>query len=218
MTENLATYGNIAPAGEVIPFPGGTNNGNNPQPGSTIRVDPIKKLKDIRLTKKLLSDQPRNLCLFTLGINTNLRISDILHIRVSQIRGIAPGEDLVITEKKTGKKRRITLNGAVTTAVGNWLSLSRLSDSDWLFTNDRGKKMTPSWVNRLIKKWTFDINLKGNYGTHSLRKTWGYHQRVTFGVDIPTLMVCFNHGSQKQTLDYLCIQPEEIRSVYKNEL
>jgi len=52
--------------------------------------------------------------------------------------------------------------------------------------------------------------------TVSLRKTWGFHQRVSFGTDLPTLMVCFNHSTQKQTLDYLCVQPEEIRNVYEN--
>ena len=60
------------------------------------------------------------------------------------------------------------------------------------------------------------FNLRGRYGAHTLRKTWGYHQRVTFGVDIPTLMTCFNHSSQRQTLDYLCVQAEEIKTVYEN--
>jgi hypothetical protein len=73
-------------------------------------------------------------------------------------------------------------------------------------------------VHSLVKSWCRAINLKGNFGSHSLRKTWGYHQRVTFGVDIPRLMVCFNHSTQRQTLDYLCIQPEEIKGVYENEL
>ena len=40
---------------------------------------------------------------------------------------------------------------------------------------------------------------------------------MTIGVDLPRVMVCFNHSSQKQTLDYLCIQPEEIKGVYENE-
>jgi hypothetical protein len=62
------------------------------------------------------------------------------------------------------------------------------------------------------------INLKGNYGSHSLRKTFGYHQRVTFGRGIPELMVVFNHSTQRQTLEYLCIQPEEVKSLYLNEL
>jgi len=73
-------------------------------------------------------------------------------------------------------------------------------------------------VHKLLKGWCSEINLKGNYGSHTLRKTWGYHQRVTFGVDLPRLMVCFNHSTQRQTLDYLCIQPEEIKDVYENEL
>jgi hypothetical protein len=75
-----------------------------------------------------------------------------------------------------------------------------------------------SSLSTLVKKWCKDVNLKGNYASHSLRKTWGYHQRISFGVGIPELMVGFNHTSQKQTLDYLCIQPEEIKSVYQNEL
>ena len=56
------------------------------------------------------------------------------------------------------------------------------------------------------------------YGSHTLRKTYGYHQRVTYRRAIPTLMVCHNHATQKQTLDYLCIQPEEIKNVFSNEL
>ena len=73
-------------------------------------------------------------------------------------------------------------------------------------------------VHRMVKEWCGAIRLKGNYGSHTLRKTWGYHQRVTFGVGLPELMVAFNHSSQRQTLDYLCVQPEEIKSLYENEL
>ena len=60
--------------------------------------------------------------------------------------------------------------------------------------------------------------MKGNYGSHTLRKTFGYHQRVTFGVEIPQLMVTFTHKSQRQTLEYLCIQDEEVKSIYMNEI
>ena len=73
-------------------------------------------------------------------------------------------------------------------------------------------------VNRLVKGWCRAINLKGNYGSHSLRKTFGYHQRVTFGRGVPELMVVFNHSSQRETLEYLCIQPDEVKSIYLNEL
>ena len=73
--------------------------------------------------------------------------------------------------------------------------------------------LTVSSVNRLVKSWCKTINLPGNYGSHTLRKTWGYHQRMA-GTDIPTLMVAFNHSTQKQTLAYLGIQPEELKDAY----
>ena len=50
-------------------------NPNRPAPGSTIRVEPIKQLKAI---KKMLAGRPRDLALFALGINTNLRASDLI--------------------------------------------------------------------------------------------------------------------------------------------
>ena len=56
-------------------------NLNHPKKGVKIKVRPIKQMKDIKAIKKLLTDNPRDLCLFTLGINTNLRASDLLNLR-----------------------------------------------------------------------------------------------------------------------------------------
>lgn len=95
---------------------------------------------------------------------------------------------------------------------------SRKVRREYSFYVCRGEALKVSSVHNLVKAWCKAAKLKGNYGSHSLRKTWGYHQRVTYRVDIPTLMVCFNHATQKQTLDYLCIQPEEITNVFNNEL
>ncbi len=53
---------------------------------------------------------------------------------------------------------------------------------------------------------------------NSLRKTFGYHQRVTHGVALPVLVEVFGHATQRQTLNYLCVQDEEIREVYMNEI
>ncbi len=195
-------------------------NLNHPKKGSQISVEPIRKKKDIKLIKKILQDSPRNLCLFVLGVNTNLRASDLLSIKVDQVRYLQPGEEITLKEKKTQKQRRINLNRACIVAIQNLLRSQKYEDDDFLFLSNRKNKkaLTVSSLSTLVKKWCNDINLKGNYASHTLRKTWGYHQRVSFGVGIPELMVCFNHTSQKQTLDYLCVQPEEIRSVYENEL
>ena len=192
-------------------------NPNHPKKGSTIKVQPITDIKDIKLIKKLLDDKPRDLCLFTLGINTNLRASDLLWIKAGQVRGLKPGGELVLREKKTGKERRITLNKTVINTIQRLLGSREYLDDDYLFSSKRGVLTVPS-LNRLVKSWCRTINLRGNYGTHTLRKTFGYHQRVTFGMGLPELMTVFNHSSQKQTLDYLCVQPDEVKSLYLNEI
>lgn len=189
-------------------------NPNHPKKNSSIKVEPIRELRDIKSIKKLLADNPRDLCLFTLGINTNLRASDLLRITAGQVCHLQAGDEFTLKEKKTGKERRITLNKAAVTAIQNLLTAKSLTDDAPLFFSQRRKVLTVPSVNRLVKSWCRAINLPGNYGSHTLRKTFGYHQRVQLNTGVPELMVMFNHSSQKQTLDYLCIQPDEIRDAY----
>ncbi|SHI14278.1 tyrosine-type recombinase/integrase [Desulfofustis glycolicus] len=191
-------------------------NPNHPKKGDQIRVEPLKELQDIAFIKRSLKDKPRDYCLFVFGINTNLRASDLLRITVGEVKGCEPGDELVLKEKKTGKLRRITLNRAVTDAVRLYLESPQgqdLGDDDKLFTGQRGPLTVPS-VNRLVKQWCKDARIRGNFGSHTLRKTFGYHQRVQRNTSVPELMAMFNHSSQKQTLDYLCIQADEIRNAY----
>jgi integrase len=190
-------------------------NTNHPEQGSTIMVEPIRNEKDIKAIKKLLSDNPRDYALFTLGINTNLRASDLLQITAGQVRNLKPMDEITLKEQKTGKARRINLNKACVDSIQTLLKSRQYDDNEPIFSGKRGPLTVPS-VNRLVKEWC--RNLPGNYGSHSLRKTWGYHQRVTFGRGVAELMVCFNHSSERQTLAYLCVQPAEIKSIYANEL
>lgn len=192
-------------------------NANHPPAGSKIKVDPIKDVKDIKAIRKMLNGNAMYHALFTVGINTNLRASDLLRITAGQVRGIRPLDEIEIREKKTGKPRRISLNKTCVEAIHLLLATGTWLDDEPLFRGQRGALTVPS-VHRLVKEWCRAIHLKGNFGSHTLRKTWGYHQRVSFGVGIPELMTCFNHATQRQTLDYLCVQPDEIRNIYANEL
>jgi len=192
-------------------------NHNHPPKGSTIKVEPIRSKKDIQTIKKLLADKPLDYALFTVGINTNLRASDLLRIKVKPVKDLNPNDEIVLNEKKTRKERRINLNKACIMAIQRLLAAKEYADKDYLFTGQRGVLTVPT-VNAKVKAWCRASNLKGNYGSHTLRKTWGYHQRVSFGTDLPTLMECFNHSTKKQALAYLCVQPEEIKNVYENEL
>lgn len=192
-------------------------NFNHPKKGSAIKVDPIKSMKHIQTIKKLLSDKTLDYAIFVIGINTNLRASDLLGIKVHQVKDLNPNDEIVLNEKKTKKERRITLNKACITAIQQLLASQEYQDKDNLFKGQRGVLTVPT-IGQKVKSWCREIGLVGNFSSHSLRKTWGYHQRVTFGTDLPTLMECFNHSTQKQTLAYLCVQPDEIRNVYENVL
>ena len=193
---------------------------NHPKIGDSIKVDPIRTEKDIRLVKKLLIEKPRDYCLFTLGINTNLRASDLLKITVGQVRNIQVGEHFTIKEKKTGKERSITMNKNVHDAIQRLLEcMSDADGGDFLFQSRKGRKaLCVPYMNSLVKGWCSTINLNGNYGSHTLRKTFGYIHRTVFGTDIPTLMQMFNHSTQRQTLTYLGIQPSEIKDAYLKEI
>lgn len=192
-------------------------NGNHPRVGDEIKVEPIRLTKDIKAIKKLLADNPRDLALFVLGINTNLRSSDLLRITAGQVRNLREMDEIELREQKTQKRRRISLNKACIDAIGGLLKSRDYPDDEPIFSGQRGPLTVPS-VNRLVKGWCRAINLLGNYGSHTLRKTWGFHQRVSFGRGVAELMVCFNHSSERQTLAYLCVQPEELKSIYANQL
>ncbi|MEM6484118.1 MAG: hypothetical protein AAF662_03930 [Pseudomonadota bacterium] len=69
-------------------------NPHRPEPGSATKVEPIRELRAIKRIKRLLADQPRNLCLFTLGINTAFRANEILSITVPQVAFLKAGDVL----------------------------------------------------------------------------------------------------------------------------
>ena len=183
-------------------------NDNHPRKDSIIKVGPFKSLDDIKKIKRHLKDNPRNLALFVIGINTNLRASDLIRITVGEVKNLKPMDEYIIREQKTGKVRVINMNESCIKVIQDYLDAYELEDDDTLFL------LTVPSVHRLVKTWAKECGIEGHYGSHSLRKTFGFHKRVTFGFDIPTLMTVFNHSNQKQTLDYLCIQAEEVREIY----
>jgi integrase len=189
----------------------------NPK-GNIAKVEPIRKLKDIKAIKKMLANEPRNLALFVVGINTALRASDLSRLTVGQVRYLEAGDTLEIREKKTSKKRQVTLNKTAVDVIAKNIKANKLDDDDPLFKSRKGGKLKVQSIHRLVKGWCREINLKGNYGSHTLRKTFGYHQRVTFGKSLPELCHLFDHSTQQITLNYLCIQADEIKAIYMNEL
>jgi integrase len=191
-------------------------NSNHPRKGSSIKVEPIRDLAAIAKIKGLLADHPRNLCLFTLGINTAFRANELLSLTLGQVEHLRVGDLLELKQKKTGKYRSTPLNRPAVEAIRGWLAVypARRGPERPLFLSRTGEALTVPTVSRMVKNWARTAGLNGNFGSHSFRKTWGYHQRVQLGTAVPILMEAYGHQSQKETLDYLGIQPDEVRDIY----
>src|SRR3989337_4478678 len=137
-------------------------NLNHPKKGSRITVDPIRRLEDIKAIKSILSNKPRDLLLFTMGINNGLRMGDLLRLKVKQVRHLKENDSTNIQEEKTGKYNILVINKCVYKALRNYLEKVDLDDEDYLFTSRKRKNhlLVPS-VNGLLKRWTQSINLQG---------------------------------------------------------
>jgi len=168
-----------------------SNQHNHPKKGDKITVEPIRRIEEIKSISKLLSNSPRNHLLFTMGINNGLRAGDLLKLKVKAVRNLKIGDTLNIKESKTGKNNILVVNKAVHKSLK---------------------------VNNMIKKWARAINLAGNYGAHTLRKTWGYMQRTMYGVGFEIICKRYNHSSPAVTMRYLGIEDKEVHNTLMNEI
>lgn len=196
-----------------------TRNPNHPPKGAQITVQPIRDIKNIDSIKRLLSDNVRDLLLFTMGINNGLRCGDLLKIKVGDVRDLKEGGTLKIREEKTGKDNVLMINKTTYKILRKYIEEKNPDDSEFLFSSKKGDgHLIVGSVNAKIKGWCRSINLKGNYGTHSLRKTWGYIQRKKYGVGWEIICKRFNHSSPSVTMRYLGIEDKEVNGILMNEI
>ena len=189
--------------------------GNHPKKGSKIVVEPIRNLEDIEAIKQLLESKPRDFLLFVMGINNGLRVGDLLQLKAGPFRNVKVGDTVPVREQKTGKPQEVVINKPIQTAFQKYFAQLHPGDDDYLFQSRKGKNkpITVSNANMLVKKWTKAINLDGNYGTHSLRKTFGYILRRKYGVGWEILSKRYNHSSPSVTRAYLGIQDDEVNKI-----
>lgn len=184
-----------------------------------MRVEPFKDAKHIKNIKRLLKDSTRNYLLFTLGINSGLRAGDLLRMRVKDVAGLKLGDSITVRENKTGKTNVIVINKEILTALTGHLSTGQ-DGEEFLFKSRKGKNypLTTFRVTRLVKSWADAVGAKGNYGAHSLRKTWTYQQRKVFGTSWELLSLHLNHSNPSITRRYLGIAPEEVTEILMHSI
>lgn len=180
-------------------------------------VQPIRDKKTLKTMKKILKvNNVRDYCLFVLGINSGLRISDLLTIKVSDVlddRGKIK-DRIIIREKKTNKLKDFPLGETSRKALKEYIDTSKPQQS--LFPSRKGARpITRQQAYRILNDAARSIGIKEQIGTHSLRKTFGYHA-FQAGVDITRIQKLLNHSSPGVTLAYIGITQDELDNVYLN--
>lgn len=188
-------------------------------------VEPIRDKKKLAQIKNQLRGQGRfrDLLLFAVGINTALRISDLLALRIGDFID-DDGEvrqQFRIREQKRGKRHEVVINNSIRDALAEYReAYPDVEDhpAHFVFFDTRTHDYTHS-ISR-VQAWKFiaaicqEVGLRGNYGTHTLRKTWGYHARMS-GVDLTLIMDKLNHNSLAYTKRYLGITDDELGEVVR---
>ena len=175
-------------------------------------VQPIRSIEKIEEIKMVLKETgTRNFLLFTMGINTGLRISDLLKLKVIDVTGVS---HITIKEQKTGKAKRFPLTSSLQQALQDFTKSK--APNDYLFKSRNGinKPLSRITAYKIINEACRKCGIKDNVGTHTLRKTFGYHHYQQFH-DVAILQQILNHSSPSITLRYIGITQDNIDATLK---
>ena len=179
-------------------------------------VQPIRNLKQIETIKKLLKQQNlRDYCLFVLGINSGLRISDLLKLQVIDVIENGKIKDRIrLREKKTNKFKDFPLSEKTKQAIKEYLKTRNYKENEPLFVSRKNRGfLLRQQAYKIINDVAKSVGIKEKIGTHTLRKTFGYHA-YNNGYDIAIIQKLFNHSSPAVTLRYIGITQDEMDDVY----
>ena len=176
------------------------------------RVQPIRDRRTIRDIFDYLKEQNmRDAVMFATGVYTGLRISDILKLKVRDVRG---KDYIYIREQKTNKEKRITINRFLKKLYTEYINGKR--DYESLFPGKEriNKPISRQRAYRILAEAGKHFGIMDGIGTHTMRKTFGYHyyQKTK---DVATLMEIFNHDHESITLRYIGITQDTISKVYE---
>ena len=173
-------------------------------------VEPIRDKKQIKAVENYLAQKnPRNRLLFVLGCNSGLRVSDILALDVKDVRNKTHIE---LNEQKTGKIKRFPINNKLKKLINDFIKDKE--DDEPLFLSQKRHRLDRSQVYRMLNETCKALGITANIGTHSMRKSMGYHHYKQFK-DVAMLQMIFNHSSPQITLRYIGISQDEIDNSYR---
>lgn len=164
--------------------------------------------------------QYRNYTLIMAGLNTALRINDILHLTwdmVYDCQEQAVRSHVVLTEQKTGKENRIFLNQEIRKVLTNFLKMRKDCENPYVFYSNKShtEPLSRYQAYRIVRRAARSVGLDDHISCHSLRKTFGYHAWKQ-GTPPALLMSIYNHSSYQITRHYLCIEQDDKDEVFNN--
>lgn len=172
-------------------------------------VEPIRDKATIsKITAELKKKGSRDAMLWVMGINIGLRISDLLLLKVGQVRNKS---FITITEQKTGKKKQIQFVNELLPIIAEYIQ--NMSDEDYLFQSRKGdnKPLSRIQAYRIINQACRNLGITDNIGSHTIRKSFGYHHYQK-NKDVAILQEIFGHSSPSITLRYIGINNDIIRN------
>lgn len=184
-------------------------------------TQPIRSAEELTKIKHYYSGgsllEQRNRLLIVMGLNTALRISDILKLQwhcVYDFDNCRLKSHIELTEQKTGKQTMIAINNVLKDILLEWKECKEPGADTFIFESTRGSHpIDRHQAYRIISKAAADCGLSEHISCHSLRKTFGYHA-WKLGVAPAVLMSIYNHSSYRITMRYLCIDQDDKDSVF----
>ena len=174
-------------------------------------AEPIKSKKDIKAVEQYLKEHnERDYVIWVLGLNSGLRVSDIVGLNVSDV---VDKTHITIIEKKTQKRKSFYINDKLKKVLKSYTKDRNLDEP--LFLGKQGRRLDRSIVHRFIKNACKEVGLKIQASTHTMRKSFGYHHYQQYKDSI-ILQKIFNHSSQNITLRYISVDQDEIDFSYKH--
>lgn len=169
-------------------------------------VEPIRDREKIEEMKtELLKSGYRDYLLFVMGINTGLRISELLDLKVKDVKNKS---HIVLEEEKTGKRKKFLINARLRRDIDRYIG--NMQAWEYLFQSQKGENKPISRVQayRILRDAAEEVGIE-SVGTHTLRKTFGYFHYQEYR-DVALLQELFNHSSPSITLDYIGINQDNL--------
>lgn len=185
-------------------------------------TQPIRSREELELFKSYYEvEKPneRNYMLIVMGLNSALRISDMLHLTYGDVYDYAREEwkkYLVVKEQKTGKINRIYINKEIGKVLRQTAQPNEKMARSWLFESQKqkNKPLSRYQAYRIIREAAAFAGVEEHISCHSLRKTFGYHAWKQ-GTEPALLMNIYNHSSFQITKRYLCIDQDDRDQVFE---